>query len=413
MSEPRALTPTSYAILGLLAIKPWTTYELATQIERTVRRFWPRTRSKLYEEPKKLVAAGLAEAAKGAQGRRPRTVYTITPAGRHALAALARPARVPSPSFESEHLLKVFYAGSGTTDDVRATLADLRGWVHERTEHNVRVGRELRTGVRAFPERQPILVLTGRFLDDYLEMIDRWAAWASEIVATWPDTPHGAAPNFDEMAATLRQAMARAERWRADQPRECGRPRPPGTPPRRSAAQVGDGLRRPAGQPLHLIGTVDCTPWPSSANTSAAAPRRTPEVRRRPWRRAACRRDVDVADRAGPSRRTDRQPPGRSDGLGPGQHIGRPSGRRSVSATAADRSHIRGVDHGRSARRRPGRQHAAGPDVLGRASRFAMEKPGRSIDRGNARRPPGAARSGRASASTPRRARARRRGRTA
>ena len=122
------------------------------------------------------------------------------------------------PSFESEHLLKVFYAGSGTTDDVRATLADLRGWVHERTEHNVRVAESYVHGSGPFPERQPILVLTGRFLDDYLEMIDRWAAWAADIVATWPDTPHEAAPNSDEMAATLRQAMARAERWRADQP---------------------------------------------------------------------------------------------------------------------------------------------------------------------------------------------------
>lgn len=59
------LTPTSYAILGLLAVRPYTTYELATQVERTVRRFWPRARSKLYEEPKKLVAAGLAEAEHG------------------------------------------------------------------------------------------------------------------------------------------------------------------------------------------------------------------------------------------------------------------------------------------------------------------------------------------------------------
>jgi len=29
MSTTAALTPTSYAILGLLAIRPWTTYELA------------------------------------------------------------------------------------------------------------------------------------------------------------------------------------------------------------------------------------------------------------------------------------------------------------------------------------------------------------------------------------------------
>jgi PadR family transcriptional regulator, regulatory protein AphA len=211
------LTPTSYAILGLLAIKPWTTYELATQIERTVKRFWPRTRSKLYEEPKKLVAAGLAEAAKGAHGRRPRTVYSITPAGRTALAAWLAD-RSAEPTFESEHLLKVFYAGSGTTDDVRATLADLRAWVNERTEHNVRVAGSYVQGTGPFPERLPILVLTGRFLDDYLEMIDRWAAWATEIVETWPESPNQAEPAAEEMAATLRQATARAERWRAAQP---------------------------------------------------------------------------------------------------------------------------------------------------------------------------------------------------
>lgn len=211
------LTPTSYAILGLLAIKPWTTYELATQIERTVRRFWPRTRSKLYEEPKKLVAAGLAEAALGANGRRPRTVYTITPAGRRALGAWLA-SESAEPSFESEHLLKVFYAGSGTTDDVRATVADLRAWVHDRTEHNVRVAESYVHGSGPFPERQPILVLTGRFLDDYLEMIDRWAAWATEEIDTWPDAPGDAPADREAMAATLRQATARADRWRADQP---------------------------------------------------------------------------------------------------------------------------------------------------------------------------------------------------
>ena len=54
-----ALTTTSYAILGLLAIKPWSTYELAQQMDRSLGRIWPRAQSKLYEEPKKLVARGL------------------------------------------------------------------------------------------------------------------------------------------------------------------------------------------------------------------------------------------------------------------------------------------------------------------------------------------------------------------
>ena len=89
MSSKRArseLTTTSYAILGLLAIQPWTTYELAVQMERTLNRIWPRARSRLYEEPKKLVQHGLATARKDKVGKRPRTIYTITPQGRTALA---------------------------------------------------------------------------------------------------------------------------------------------------------------------------------------------------------------------------------------------------------------------------------------------------------------------------------------
>jgi DNA-binding PadR family transcriptional regulator len=217
MSTTAALTPTSYAILGLLAIRPWTTYELAKQMDRTLNRFWPRARSKLYEEPKKLVAQGLAEATPGANGRRPRTVYSITPAGHRALAVwLATDST--EPVFESEHILKIFYAESGSTADVLATLRHLRGWVHERTLDNVRVGSSYLTGSGPYPERLATLSLTGRFLDDYLEMIDRWAGWATEIVATWPAVPADAAPDTSALAGTVSQATARAERWISEQP---------------------------------------------------------------------------------------------------------------------------------------------------------------------------------------------------
>ena len=80
------LTTTSFAILGLLAIRPWSTYELARQMQRDLRFAWPRAESNLYAEPKKLIAHGLASAASEPRGQRRRTVYTITPAGRRALA---------------------------------------------------------------------------------------------------------------------------------------------------------------------------------------------------------------------------------------------------------------------------------------------------------------------------------------
>ena len=42
MSSVPAMTTTSYAILGLLAVKPWTTHELVQQVDRSLRRLWPR-----------------------------------------------------------------------------------------------------------------------------------------------------------------------------------------------------------------------------------------------------------------------------------------------------------------------------------------------------------------------------------
>ena len=76
------LTTTSQAILGLLALRSWTTYELAKQVQRSLGWFWPRTERKLYDEPKRLVAAGLATSKQEMTGApRPRTVYGITRAG--------------------------------------------------------------------------------------------------------------------------------------------------------------------------------------------------------------------------------------------------------------------------------------------------------------------------------------------
>src|SRR5262249_46640672 len=125
MSMPPTLTPTSYAVLGLLAVKPWTTYELAQQMDRALGRFWPRAESKLYEEPKKLVAHGLARASTEMVGKRQRTVYRITAKGRRAMADWV-PTPGDGPVIEFEQLIKVFFAEHATRDDLLATLAGVR-----------------------------------------------------------------------------------------------------------------------------------------------------------------------------------------------------------------------------------------------------------------------------------------------
>lgn len=185
MSRGQTPTTTSYATLGLLAVQPWSTYELTNQIRRSLARFWPRAASKLYEEPRKLVALGYATAETQHQGRRRRTVYAITPEGRRALAAWLATTGAP-PALESEQLLRVFLADHGTRQDLLDTLAATRAWARDRAEFDAAIARE-HLGGGPFPQRLAVNTLVGRYLSDMSEATERWADWASEIVRDWPD----------------------------------------------------------------------------------------------------------------------------------------------------------------------------------------------------------------------------------
>jgi PadR family transcriptional regulator, regulatory protein AphA len=185
-TTPLPLTTTTYAILGLLAVKPWTTHELVRQVDRSLRRIWPRASSKLYEEPKKLVAHGLARAADDPVGRRRRTRYTITAKGRRTLAAWLREPG-DGPVLEFEALLKIGFADSGSRADVLANLSATRAWVVAQNEENLATARAYLEGRGAFPERAALNQLTGRFLTDFYVMSAHWVRWASSVVEAWPD----------------------------------------------------------------------------------------------------------------------------------------------------------------------------------------------------------------------------------
>ncbi len=220
------LTTTSYAILGLLATRSWTTYELARQMGRALGEFWPRAESKLYEEPKKLVAHGLAKASSDKVGNRPRTVYSITPAGRRALRAWL-PTPGAGPVLEFEALVKVFFAEHGSRADLLATLERVREWVEARASLSVTVCREYLEGEGPFPERLPWLILTGRFLDGFDEAVLEWVEWAEAEVREWPEDVSGAAPDWDTLAgmAARNEAVLRRARQRRAVP--SGRSRRP------------------------------------------------------------------------------------------------------------------------------------------------------------------------------------------
>src|ERR1700741_3110020 len=106
-------TPTSFAVLGLLGIQPWTAYELVAQSKRSLHYFWPRSEAHLYAELKRLVERGHAEAEVVEGRRRQRTLYTITDTGRAALNDWLGTEPAP-PSLEIEGLLRVLLADQGS-----------------------------------------------------------------------------------------------------------------------------------------------------------------------------------------------------------------------------------------------------------------------------------------------------------
>jgi PadR family transcriptional regulator AphA len=207
------LTTTSYAILGLLALKPWTTYELAQQMDRAISEFWPRTRSKLYEEPKKLVAHGLAKARAEKVGKRPRTVYSITPKGRKALAEwLPKPVASAGPALEFEHLMKIFFAEHGTKTDLLATLGSLRAYVDAQNEQGVVICRGYLDGNGPFPDRLAWNILVGEFLSGFDDLVERWLDWATETVEGWPDDVRKAKPDLEVLERMARRSEAGVQR---------------------------------------------------------------------------------------------------------------------------------------------------------------------------------------------------------
>jgi PadR family transcriptional regulator AphA len=183
-SEPPELSTTSYAILGLLALRPWSTYELAKQMRRTFHYFWPRAESNLYAEPKKLVAHGLAEATSQPHGKRRRTVYTITPAGTEALARwLTEPPQ--EARYESEALVKAAFAEHGTRDDLLKTLRTFRQHAIERHREITAIFEGYLEGNDPYPNRTHINAIGSRIsLQAAATEID-WATWAIQEVERW------------------------------------------------------------------------------------------------------------------------------------------------------------------------------------------------------------------------------------
>lgn len=184
MAQP---TPTSYALLGLLELRPWTAYELVGQSRRSLRWFWPRSEAHLYAELKRLVQLGYADAERVRAGQRNRTRYSITAAGSTAMQAWLRTPPLP-PSLEFQGLLRVLFADQGTVDELRAALRATNEQARAMLADEMDLIREALTTGGQFPERLNLNVAVAEFLDSYTRLIIDWTERTATEVASWDST---------------------------------------------------------------------------------------------------------------------------------------------------------------------------------------------------------------------------------
>ncbi len=121
------LPTSSFALLGLLAIREMSGYQLAAFADKSLGYFWPMHRSLVYRELRRLEQLGYVAGTDIRQQRVPdKRVYRLTGRGHRALVDwLIRPGFQP-PQQRNEFLVKLFFARQLDTAQVQALLADYR-----------------------------------------------------------------------------------------------------------------------------------------------------------------------------------------------------------------------------------------------------------------------------------------------
>ena len=178
------LTTTSYAVLAQVAVRPWSSYELAQQRVRFFRYVWPRAESAIYGEVKRLSSMGLLEGTKEYTGKRSRSVLDHR-SRQGSYGWLGTPISPFSMDFEA--MLRLFVVPLGTKDDIMGTLKQVRADTHEMLEFAGKVKQEFIDGINVTQDQVYIRALVVDFFISLLNTVEAWAERTLAEIETWDD----------------------------------------------------------------------------------------------------------------------------------------------------------------------------------------------------------------------------------
>jgi PadR family transcriptional regulator, regulatory protein AphA len=192
------LSATGKVILGMVAARPRSGYEIKQLVDSSARFFWAASYGQIYPELKKLEKAGLISGDDSSTGARQRKTFRITAEGKRAARDWIRK---PPEVLETrdEGLLKLFFAGS--IDPKRAAeIARERAAISRAKAEQLRtiaesmdeVGRPAE-GPAALPDPGSLTVL-------------RYGIEISELTAEWFED---AADDLEKQTTSARVGAAR------------------------------------------------------------------------------------------------------------------------------------------------------------------------------------------------------------
>ncbi len=159
-----AVTP---VLLGLLAMRPRSGYDIKTIVDRSTRFFWAASYGQIYPELKRLEEEGLVEGEDRPNGGRSRRVYSLTPAGHEALLDWMQ-SEITTIELRDESLLRLFFADAVPVEDA---LQLLEGRKHGHEEY-----LEVLRAIQALP---------GGPDPTFVDLVLRWGIDFNEWGARW------------------------------------------------------------------------------------------------------------------------------------------------------------------------------------------------------------------------------------
>lgn len=232
------VSTTTYGLLGMLAVRSWTGYELTQQMRRSLRFVWSSSEGHLYREQKNLVDLGWAVVDEEQTGARTRKRYTITDAGVAALHEWLT-STPQEPHFEIEGLVRLFHgshgsvadlaaAMDGTADAAREMLDEMLGFVDEylaeggplwMLEHGLAIASASDgtppieyAGRPMFPSRLHVVALVVEATTALLASVEQFARTTAHEVRGWASTTDPAAtPATRARLEAIRQRHRRSD----------------------------------------------------------------------------------------------------------------------------------------------------------------------------------------------------------